>query len=669
MVNVTALPSENSSEAPEVKWAHVLKRTLNQNFKEMETGEVVIHAKTSTYGYGQAYNDIDIVVMGIFPDGIERPIKCVVKDSDGNTRESGPNELVRFYSFCLTIELKAHDSRSIQLQGLNDLQVKYSKDGWKSATDQSEGQKQSMRAFLKGRAKLNCWVNNAIWLTSVENSFLLEKQSRDKWPRNILAKKVNLNDLLSLCCYQRSPGMTGNNKLFFSAIDKEAAEALFQNTLKNLLDSMKATEMLDQGVLTRKRLEQLSQIIIEEQQFEDIVGKKLIIISGKPGTGKTVKLLRLAYRLAEKRGARVRLLTFNHALVSDIRRLIALTRINEDTAGSVTPTTLDKFFYELIRAFDLHREQLKNYLNNKTEMLAELLEGVREGTITQEDISEVLNRPELRFDYIFVDEGQDWPEVEKELLFAIAGPKKIVVGDGIDQMIRGANRIEWSSSLTNSEVHRVQPETRCLRQKHNLNEFNRSFAFNTFGDWNLESRYELNGGRIIINLKGYSKEFHQEIWSDCLEHGNKGYEMMFMVPPNLVTDGSGFALIDVYRNWNIALWDGTVQEIREEYSIDVNEHRVVQYESCRGLEAWVGICLNLDQIFEYKRQQWQRWDNDNRLEGDDELKEQDAFRWCMIPLTRAIDTTVITLANPESFFSKKLLKIAQKNPDFVEIRD
>jgi thymidine kinase len=40
------------------------------------------------------------------------------------------------------------------------------------------------------------------------------------------------------------------------------------------------------------------------------------------------------------------------------------------------------------------------------------------------------------WDYIFVDEAQDWKDDEKLLLFKIYGPNCIVVADGIDQFMR-----------------------------------------------------------------------------------------------------------------------------------------------------------------------------------------------------------------------------------------
>ena len=43
------------------------------------------------------------------------------------------------------------------------------------------------------------------------------------------------------------------------------------------------------------------------------------------------------------------------------------------------------------------------------------------------------------------------------------------------------------------------------------------------------------------------------------------------------------------------------------------------------------------------------------------------MNWALIPLTRAIDSLIITLKNPESDISKGLLEVAEKCMDYVEI--
>lgn len=660
MVRVHVTPPEDSSEAEEVAWAHRLGRKLQEEFKPFEDGDVVIHAKASAYGYGQRYNDIDVVVIGVFPNGIDRHIDCIINVKDGPSRQTKPGESVRFYSFCMTLEIKATDPRFVRVVGLNELQVQYRDSGWKSATDQSEGQKQALKAILLDKIGVHIWVCNAIWLTSFERSAL------PSGVQNLLPKIVSLTDLLFVCCGQRPPFQSKPaHSPFFSAINREDQESIDTSGLGKFLTSLQRVEVQSLGNLSRKKLEQITASLLNDPQYAQAVGKQLVIIRGRPGTGKTVKLLRLAHDLASRYGARIRILTYNLALVSDIRRLIALSGINDDTAGLIDISSLDKFFYELITVSGLSAFDYDRYFDQKKRMLDDIQEALDMGLVSERDIETWLMRPEFRFDYIFVDEGQDWPRAEQALLLKVFGPAQVVVGDGIDQMVRGQSRSEWGEQAESRLVHRVPPERRCLRQKYNLNEFNRGFARAVDHPWELESRADFPGGRVIIALEGYTRGLHERLWEDCQKDGNKGYEMLFMVPPSLATAGRGFSLREQFESWGMRLWDGTIRDTRKEFPTDPQEFRVIQYESCRGLEAWTGICLGLDEIFDLKMRSWQRQEDQLSIEDDETLRSRDAFKWCMIPLTRAIDTTVITLSNHDSEFSRRLLSVAEASPDIA----
>lgn len=108
---------------------------------------------------------------------------------------------------------------------------------------------------------------------------------------------------------------------------------------------------------------------------------------------------------------------------------------------------------------------------------------------------------------------------------------------------------------------------------------------------------------------------------------------------------------------------------RLEFSIDLNESRVLQYESARGLEGWTVCCMNFDEYMQIKEQQY-----DPSMEGDallleraEERKKKYLLNWAMIPLMRAIDTLIITLEDENSYYSRQLLKLAEQHPDYVRV--
>ena len=107
-------------------------------------------------------------------------------------------------------------------------------------------------------------------------------------------------------------------------------------------------------------MEKITKRLIKDQKYGDSIGKKLLVIAGRAGTGKTVKLLRFSYDLARNHGKRCLILTYNLALVSDIKRLLALCRMPDDVDGySVNIETLHKFFYELAIGFDFGKKSEK----------------------------------------------------------------------------------------------------------------------------------------------------------------------------------------------------------------------------------------------------------------------------------------------------------------------
>ena len=81
------------------------------------------------------------------------------------------------------------------------------------------------------------------------------------------------------------------------------------------------------------------------------MGARLCVINGNAGAGKTLALMRIAYRTVshefdkegENRSHNVRLLTYNNMLVCDIRNV--LKSMGTFTASNLSTQTLHKFFY------------------------------------------------------------------------------------------------------------------------------------------------------------------------------------------------------------------------------------------------------------------------------------------------------------------------------------
>ena len=93
----------------------------------------------------------------------------------------------------------------------------------------------------------------------------------------------------------------------------------------------------------------------------------------------------------------------------------------------------------------------------------------------------------------------------------------------------------------------------------------------------------------------------------------------------------------------------------------------MQYESCRGLEGWTVINLDFDKFIDYKIQTFTEENtNELALESLEERRNRFVYLWALIPMTRAIDTLVITLKNKDAYISKVMRELYEENPDFIE---
>ncbi len=115
------------------------------------------------------------------------------------------------------------------------------------------------------------------------------------------------------------------------------------------------------------------------------------------------------------------------------------------------------------------------------------------------------------------------------------------------------------------------------------------------------------------------------------------------------------------RGWET--WDAVDETTRRTFPRSSNALRIVQYESCRGLEGWSTVLDGLDEFWDLRKSA--ALAAGNEATGLDE-GEVVAWRWCMIPITRPIDTLIITLRNKESRVAQVLQTLARSLPDMIE---
>jgi hypothetical protein len=371
------------------------------------------------------------------------------------------------------------------------------------------------------------------------------------------------------------------------------------------------------------------------------------------------------------------MLTYNQALAADIRRTISLAGLQDDVSERCLDIqTVHALMFELMKGIGIAVQPgsfLRNYDRHKSESL-ELLQAANE-----EDVKQI-QEDYLLYDYVLIDEGQDWPQSELDLLSRVRPSGGIVVADGINQLVRQLEPANWARTVDFSAIYRLEME-RCLRMKTNLATFASTVAgqLNVNLGWNTTN--VLPGGQVIVVDGSYleNSELHGSLVERTKEDGQQPIDMLFCVPPSLVKrtpqqDPIGSVAAERFTEWGYETWDGVATEIRREYPTKFGQLRTVQYDSCRGLEGWVSVNLRIDDFHRYKIDEYLNRQNDSNAPGNlqgattDEQQERAnnfAARWLMIALTRAIDTLVIEIGVEDTPIRRILKTAAEKHPDFV----
>lgn len=112
--------------------------------------------------------------------------------------------------------------------------------------------------------------------------------------------------------------------------------------VKNIVDE--TDKKSKYGILTKKKLDKITTSIKVVDEIYENIGKKLSIISGKAGTGKTLALTRVIHKHVQN-NHNIRFLTFNNLLVFDIKQCLRNFGYFADTRIAIS--TVHNFFYTL----------------------------------------------------------------------------------------------------------------------------------------------------------------------------------------------------------------------------------------------------------------------------------------------------------------------------------
>ena len=632
------------TEGRERAAAEELAAQLRNTFRPEDTVTIVAGAKC----YGEKRQDIDLLIFGTLSQGFRIKSDLLPKEFASH----------RTYlsSFLLTLEVKDHGPESVRIVG-NQVDVLY-EGRWSNASNQVFEQVYSVRDYLvRALEKKAPRIISGLWLRNVSSAVC------PKSPHNILGSDLDSDQFLRFIVHNRHDTLSwqvehGRADLSISAFDRADA-TVFQNAL-NLF-----TKSLGQGSIDRRKLEVICQKILRDQQYADRIGSQLLLFRGRGGAGKTLRLLQIAKTLHDDFGHRILFLTYNKSLVADVRRLLSILGISDKVDDrTIAIRSSDSFFFGLLGAYGLRPSQQTgdrfpiDYPQKKQELL-DLLRLSNPVEIMKERTA-VDNPDCFAWDFILVDEGQDWPQEEHDILFALFGPEHLIVADGVDQFVRDQRRCDWTHGAPSRQIITLK---KSLRLKKNLCRLATAFAEACGIEWDMEPNDDILGGCVKLVFGQYTREIHTKVMAAHYNAGNKAIDALICA-----TGASGAASANFpeeLRSWGAEVWNGMTSEGRNHFPTDVGQYRIVKYESCRGLEGWTVVCLDLDQFFDRQIIEGQTRDRELFVTAE-EASTRFAAHWCLIPFTRAIDTLVIQL-HEQSALAKLLLPIARDYEDFVEI--
>ncbi|MBR6623329.1 MAG: AAA family ATPase [Ruminococcus sp.] len=641
-------------ESEEYQCALKLKEIFQNELPQSTMGEIYIQANATLFG--QTVKDLDIIVMGTLQNYCPNVDHL---DKEGKDIYGS----VEINSFCTAIEIKSHSPKGVWRKG-SDFFVKY-KDHEHSVTEQSNSQKIAVMNFFTQSMKSSPFITNVIWFTGLTKNDIstMLKMEKDRMKSNALPYEFTLADFIQLLVWQKKPSFYKGKYHFQSCYDGQTSETLSKQF------QLFAMAKKSMGELTRKRIEQITSKTISSS-IDNTTSDKMSILRGRAGTGKTIALIQKAISIAYNENARVVILTYNKALVSDIRRLFALAELPDMfSEHCVSVTTIHSYFYK-ITSKCLYDDKLdsEEFISNYYKYIMELLDFMNADTDSCTVLKEILySDASLNWEYCFIDEAQDWSSAERDIILQLYAHDHIIVADGGQQFVRNIEYCDWNVVKDRSNIRLKQ----CLRQKNNIIKFVNNYIESYSENANkIAASDKMIGGDVYIcsSIQAFWK-ISDQLKKDLKSSGNIMYDMLCLTPPSLVEkEPRHFKLQNEFSAHGIDIWDGTITENRAVYSVYGDQVRVLQYDSSRGLEGWTVICLDFDAFIDEKLECYAYCSNDNTsllLESEEDRRIKYILNWVLIPFTRAIDTLVIVLRDKDSETALKLKAIAECNPDFI----
>lgn len=625
---------------------------LRESPSELEHVKIAPNAKLAGY----KVSDVDIVVAGVFAKPRYFVPRKALHDQDGKRLGSIK---VKVENLVVAVEVKGHDAGGVNVAG-DEVTVRYP-EGWKSATGQNIDQVHALAKYFEHQ-HLSTWVYRCVALQGIPALPISNGKSVPE--AGAVAFGFSGSDFLTAVAGVNGVRKFGRDFVLSSIPMTRARKVLEASIFRAIVPSK----------LDRAKMDRIAARRSEAKDLAELLGQHMVRLKGHGGTGKTIMLLQAAHEAFVGHGRRCIVLTYNVALAADITRLLALLRIpGVSDGGGVEVKTVMSFVYTWLNRLGLEEEEAEDDFDAYVGKCATALEWIDTGTVSPSDISKAKDAEQslLDFDVVLVDEGQDWPQAEADLLTRLYDPSTILVADGLDQLVRG-ERTNWHSAAGGKENVSEKSLARCLRMKRNLGVFANAMAEEAGLNWSIEPSNEAAGGRVLLSSKPYKAlgQTRQALLAEAQATGNSLIDFLHCVPSSEVAgtaDGPRSHLANQLDLEGLACWDAVNRAARKDFPRSLETARIVQYESCRGLEGWVTVLDGLDEFWyrKFEASLGQQAAISGFIDPN-ERASRAAWQWVMIALTRPIDTLVVTLRDPQSEVSRVIEAVARSKRDFVQ---
>ena len=533
----------------------------------------------------------------------------------------------------IIIECKALDASRLTSVG-NDLRPIYG-GGRREATvlEQLKSQVDGLVQELNRYGIDRCFIHGLAWMTGVSDADL-QGQAPGLSPF-ILGSDVTWEQMVAAAALE-------------NAVIAEPAGAAYRGAVGFVTERFTRDRKLSARDLAK--LDKFTTGVLARDVLDDVMeqlGKRQIRLVGRAGSGKSATLALVAARVVERDQARVLFLTYHKVLSGELDHLVRAIAGSSVPAGQVVVVTMHHFLVDLY----LELGGSIPLVDGKTDWhaLPHAVEAfIRERgaeALTRDAATLRTLRPDrFDFDYVFIDEGQDWQQAERDLLRLLFQPEQTMISDGRDQFAQRQTRCDWTSDV-DKPLRYMREMKRSLRMSANVGAFVTALAGAMgFHDWRVQPHPELTGGRVILARDVTHADLIARVLDIAHDSGVSPGDCLVAVPPKLVDgteDGKRARVASELAERGIATWDATDDRGKLSQR-QPDEVAIVPYASLRGLEGWATVLLDLD-AWDDNRQRYPNTEADEPTTADEVAK-----RALLLALTRAAHVLVITTNDPSS---------------------